>query len=98
MTPPLVAFLCTPERLEELEMLWLDTRGLLTALSTCRALRTEHQWRTDVICQVDEWRRFNDVAIMQAAELRRTVAWVLDGPGQLIVCPRHRPFVGAWRG
>ena len=45
VTSPLVAFLLSPERLLELEWLWLDTPGLLTVLSTCRALRVEHQWR-----------------------------------------------------
>ena len=80
MMPPLVAFLRTPERLRELELLWLDTPGLLTALSTCRALRTKHQWRTDAICQIDEWRLFHEVVAAQDEELRRDVARFLRSP------------------
>ena len=91
MTPPLVAFLRTPERLRDLEMLWLDSVGLLTVLSTCSALRTEHQWRTDAIYQVDEWRLFHEVVAARDVQMRRTVARILAGPGQLIVCSRYAP-------
>ena len=80
--PPLVALLLSPERLRELEWMWLDTPALLTVLSTCRALRTEHQWRADAICQDAEWWWFHELEAAQDEELRRDVASILAGPGR----------------
>ena len=80
VTSPLVAFLLSPERLRELEWLWLDTPGLLTVLSTCRALRAEHQWRADAIFQDEEWWWFHEMEAAQDEELRRDVARFLRSP------------------
>ena len=80
VTSPLVAFLLSPERLLELEWLWLDTPGLLTVLSTCRALRAEHQWRADAICQDEEWWWFHEMEAAEEEELRREVASYLRSP------------------
>ena len=88
--PPLVALLLSPERLRELEWMWLDTPALLTVLSTCRALRTEHQWRADAICQ-DVLARILALAAARKAvvaaqnELEAAqdeVARILAGPGR----------------